>query len=87
MNHLQVDLDTSRPKETVMILYFFGVLFISAGVVAFVVSLARDLLFAVLVLASGLLSGSILIALSLIVYYLYCLVMKEYFDAQPTKEE
>ena len=84
---LKLYVDTERPK-TIIVLYVLGMLSIAAGGLMFLVALfGHDFFAALLCLLSGLLSGSVLIALSLIVNYLYCLVMKEYFDAQPMKEE
>lgn len=79
---MKVDIDKTKPK-TIAVLKVIGVLPIIIGIYGFVVAIqVNTMLWGAIFLISALLTGSILIALGLIVEYLYAIVMKLYFDAK-----
>jgi len=90
MDNLKISIDKHKPL-IVFILRTFASLSIIIGMIVFWMAvyskIPGGLIIGLIYLLSGILSGTILTALSFIVEYLYLIVMKLYFDAKDVKTD
>lgn len=90
MDNLKISIDKHKPL-IVFILRTLASLSIIIGMIVFWMAvyskIPGGLIIGLIYLLSGILSGTILTALSFIVEYLYLIVMKLYFDAKDVKTD